>query len=109
MMMICRFDGGVWIMIDKQNFLRIVMEDENISVEAKGLYAYIFVQTRVNDDCVLSTDEICTDLSISKGTLSKYMRELVDANMIKKEQIKEGRRFSHNMYILVDVSESKED
>lgn len=96
-------------MIDKLNTLRIVMVDKNISVAAKGLYAYIFSQTCVNDDCVLSTDEICTDLSISKGTFFKYMRELVDANMIKKEQIKEVGRFSHNMYILVDVSENKED
>ena len=78
-------------------------KDRNISLEAKGLYAYLC--SYADNGCSLPLDEVCFDLNISKDTYNKYIKELLELGYIEREQVKENGKFSHNVYTILDISE----
>lgn len=82
---------------------KMVMQDRNISIGAKGLYSYFCSYTGGGDTCFPSRKKVCFDLCISIDTFGKYLKQLVENGYIKVEQIKENGRFSHNVYILCDT------
>lgn len=70
-------------------------KDRDISLEAKGLYAYLC--SYADNGCSLPRDEVCFDLNISKDTFGKYLKELIKFGYIRCEQIKKNLV---TMYIL---------
>ncbi len=53
------------------------MTDKNIDVEAKGILCYLSLYNH-STALVISEDEICEDLQISKYRLKKYINQLVE-------------------------------
>ena len=80
-----------------------VMQDKDLNIAAKAVYAYFCSYTGTGDCCFPTRKKICFDLGISNDSLSKYIRQLVDNGYLLVEQVKENGRFSHNIYTLPDV------
>lgn len=81
-----------------------VLINPDISIGAKGLYALICAYAGNKDNAYPSVGLMCSQLNISKNTLHKYLKELRDNNCIGLEQVREGGKFSHNVYKLLPYS-----
>ena len=79
---------------------KAVMQDRNLSATAKLLYAYLSSFAGADNFCFPSKEKIMFDLGLSQGTISKYLKELVQHGLVSVSQKKEGGRFSHNLYSL---------
>lgn len=82
---------------------KLVMQDKNLNIAAKAIYAYFCSYTGAGDTCFPTRKKICYDLDISNDTLGKHLKNLVRLGYIKVEQIRENGRFSHNVYTLTDT------
>ena len=80
---------------------KLVMQDTNISCVAKTIYSYFCSYTGGGNTCFPSRNKICYDLGISKDTLGKHLKQLIEAGYIKVEQAKENGRYSHNVYTII--------
>ena len=78
--------------------LKIIMQDKNLSIRAKAIYAYLWVLVGRDWACSPPRKKIQNDLGISSESLNKYLRELIDAGHITREQTKVNGRFSRNIY-----------
>ena len=79
----------------------IVMESNELSKEAKCLYAYLISKAGVNNNCCPSNSTIMKHLGIkSKISLNKYKDELVFNGLldIKARTTKSGRNTSNYYY-----------
>lgn len=81
-----------------------VLTNPDISIGAKGLYALICSYAGGKDNAYPSIGLMCSQLNVSKNTLHKYLKELKDNNCIDIEQVREGGKFSHNIYKLLPCS-----
>ena len=79
---------------------KLVMQDRNLSISAKALYSYFCSFAGAGGTCFPTRQKICFDLGISNDSLSKYMKELLKAEYISCNQIKENGKFSHNVYVI---------
>lgn len=79
---------------------KLVMQDRNLSLGAKGVYAYFCSYAGAGNICFPSRKKMCYDLGISQDTLGKYLKELIKSNYVSCEQIKENGKFSHNVYTI---------
>lgn len=80
-----------------------VMQDTELNIASKALYAYFCSFTGAGDVCFPTRKKICFDLGISNDSLSKYLRQLIENGYLIVEQVKEKGRFSHNVYTLPDT------
>lgn len=76
------------------------MQDKQLHVTAKALYAYFCSYAGSGDTCFPSRGKICSDLGISNDTFGKYLKQLTDNGYLECSQMKENGRFSHNVYTL---------
>lgn len=79
---------------------KLVMQDKNLDICAKAIYAYFSSFAGAGDSCFPSRTKICYDLGISNERLSKYLRQLKEYGYITIEQVKENGKFSHNVYTI---------
>lgn len=79
---------------------KLVMQDRNLSLGAKGVYAYFCSYAGAGNICFPSRKKMCYDLGISQDTLGKYLKELIKSSYVSCEQIKENGKFSHNVYTI---------
>lgn len=79
---------------------KLVTTDRSLSLPAKGLYAYFCSCAGENKTCSPLRQNICYDLHISKDTLRKYLKELIEHKYISNKQIKENGKFSNNIYTI---------
>lgn len=79
---------------------KLVMQDRNLSLGAKGVYAYFCSYAGAGNICFPSRKKMCYDLGISQDTLVKYLKELIKSSYVSCEQIKENGKFSHNVYTI---------
>lgn len=78
---------------------KLVMQDKDIPIHAKGLYAYLCSFSGKGKDVFPSRDKICYDLDISKNVLTKYLNILKTKGYITITQNKDDRnRFCNNIY-----------
>lgn len=82
---------------------KTVMQDKELNIASKAVYAYFCSYTGAGDSCFPTRKKICFDLGISNDSLSKYLNQLIDNGYLTVEQIKEKGRFSHNVYTLPDT------
>jgi len=70
----------------------------NISLQSKGVYAYLCSFSGKGNGCFPSRKKICDDLNISNDSLGKYLKELKDNQYIDIKQEKEDGKFKNNIY-----------
>ncbi|HCY76501.1 MAG TPA: hypothetical protein DHV28_11320 [Ignavibacteriales bacterium] len=79
----------------------VVMEDENVSINAKALYAYLICRIGGGDRCYPSNNKIMKELGIkSKNSLRDYKDELIIKGLLKVElrKSKSGRNLSNDYF-----------
>lgn len=80
-----------------------ILRERNLSLQAMGLCAYILSlpkQWRIN------IESLATSLDISKNTAYKYLKELIEAGVLKKARVKdEGGRFTQEAIYLIGQAE----
>ena len=86
-----------------------VMQDINLSLQAKGLFAYLATYSGTNGVAFPSRSLMTYHLGISKDTLTKYMNELKERGYIQvfKSEREQGK-FSHNIYKLIPCPKSSD-
>jgi hypothetical protein len=80
-----------------------VMQDTNISIEAKAIYAYLCTYMGAGNTAFPSVAKMCYDLQIYKDRFYKHFNMLIDEGYIKKNKAhytKSGK-FANNVYTLV--------
>ena len=82
---------------------KLAMQDTNLDIIAKAIYAYFCSFAGGGDSCFPSRSKICHDLKITNNTFSKYIGQLVKCGYITVEQVKEKGKFSHNVYTINSV------
>lgn len=78
------------------------MQDRELNIGAKAVYAYFCSYAGAGNSCFPSRDKICYDLNISKDTVGKHISQLTLKGYIKVEQVKEKGRFSRNVYTILN-------
>lgn len=85
-----------------------VMQDPNLSIEAKGIFCYIATYANSEGMAFPSRDLICYHLGIGKNRYTKYMQELKEKGYIEVTQVKEGNKFAHNLYKLIPCPQNRD-
>ena len=80
---------------------KAVMIDRDLSLQAKGIFAYLVTYAGNSETAFPSLRTISYQLRISKDTAGKYIKELKENGYLEIEQKREGGRFSHNVYKLI--------
>lgn len=84
---------------------KLVMQDRNLSVTSKAIYAYFCSYTGAGNTCFPSYKKICYDLNIHEETFIRHFKPLVHFGYVQVRQIRDkvSGRFSHNEYILQEI------
>lgn len=77
-----------------------VTRNSNISVAAKGLYAYLASYCGNSSECYPSIDTITKELGITKDTFYKHISVLVAVGIVEKKQEIHNGRFGRTIYKL---------
>ena len=88
---------------------QLPMKDKEMSIQAKGVYAYL-VSCAGNDKQTYPTKEkMCYDLGIKKvDTLTKYIRQIQARGYIKIVKTKKGNLFYRNVYLIATDTRTME-
>ncbi|UNM95922.1 helix-turn-helix domain-containing protein [Ignatzschineria rhizosphaerae] len=81
-----------------------VLTDPKINIHAKAIYSLLCAYAGGKDSAFPSVDTLTVQLNISKDTIYKYIKELREKGVIEVEQIREGGRFSRNIYTLLNYN-----
>lgn len=87
-----------------------VMRNQNISPEAKAIYAYLCSFTDENNECFPAKKIMLKELCMSEGRFYKYMNELKATGIVEVVKTKNGNIFGHNIYVVqheVTIHENK--
>jgi len=84
---------------------KTVTRNKNISLQAKGIYAYLCGFAGVSNQAYPSVKLMVNELGISKDTFYKYIKELTEIGVITvlKTQGEKGK-FGHNIYQINEVN-----
>lgn len=77
-----------------------VMKDNELSLGAKGVFAYLCAYAGSEDHSFPSRKLITYELNINKDTLTKYMKELQKNGYINIQQNKKEGQFANNIYYI---------
>ncbi len=81
--------------------LNAVLEDNNISLRAKGMYAYLFSKP---DNWQFHINTMCRELKESRGQIYSTIKELIDNGLIKRYQVNEKGTFGGVIYEFIDLA-----
>ena len=76
-----------------------VMRSE-LQPESKALYAYLASFAGNTDTCYPTLDRICKEMHMSKNRVNKYMKELLEFGVIKKQRKRNGNLLGNVVYTL---------
>lgn len=79
---------------------KMAMQDRRLDVTAKAIYAYFNSFAGSGNTCFPSREKICFDLDIGVQRYTKCLKQLVQLGYIQVKQIREGNRYSHNVYTI---------
>lgn len=85
-----------------------VMTNSDLSLQCKGIFSYLCAYAGNKDTAFPGIDLITKQLSISKDTFYKYMKELKDKGFIESVQVKEDGKFSHTEYKIIPFPKSSD-
>ena len=76
------------------------MQDRNLSIEAKGIFAYLCSFAGGKDEAYPSVSKMCFDLCIEERRLRKHMKLLIEHEYIEidKYRYKKTQQFANNHY-----------
>ncbi|AVH47423.1 DnaD domain protein [Staphylococcus haemolyticus] len=77
-----------------------VFKDENLDIEALGLYSYLCAYAGADKTSFPSVSLICKDLKISERRFKKYRKQLEDSGYLKVERKRTDKGFSNNIYTI---------
>lgn len=63
---------------------KLVMQDRDLSITAKAIYAYLASYLGNGDSCFPSRDRVCSDLGIGKDTFRKHIASLIDKGYVSE-------------------------
>jgi len=84
---------------------KLVMKDQNLDIEAKGLYAYLCSYAGSGNTCFPSVDLICDHLNISKKRFYKYRQQLIEQGYITVKENRDAGKINNNTYIIEPCSQ----
>ncbi|NCB66596.1 MAG: DnaD domain protein [Bacilli bacterium] len=79
---------------------KLVMQDDRLSIEAKGIYSYLSSFTGNGNVAYPGIERICHDLKISENRFHKNKKELIDCGYIEVARHRKEKGFSNNVYTL---------
>lgn len=82
---------------------KMVMKDEDLTIEAKGIYAYLCSYAGAGETAFPSVSLMCKDLGISDNRLYKHRKLLVDKGYLRIERERLENGFSKNIYTISSV------
>lgn len=89
--------------VDKKGYGKIpklVMKDEQLTIEAKAIYAYFASYAGGGETAFPSIELICHDLGISENRLFKHRKLLVERGYLSIEREQQEKGWSKNIYTL---------
>lgn len=89
--------------VDKKGYGKIpkmVMKDEQLTIEAKAIYAYFASYAGGGETAFPSIGLICYDLGISENRLFKHRKLLVERGYLSIEREQQEKGWSKNIYTL---------
>ena len=89
--------------------LQEVMRNREIPPEAKAIYAYLSSIAGVGGTCYPSINTMSNELSMSRGRLTKYLKELIENGVVEKVREKNGNLYGRNVYKVTHETEVKRD
>ena len=75
-----------------------IMRNKNLSPEAKAIYAYLCSFAGSGETCHPSAEMMRSELKMSEGRFSKYMRELIACGVVERTRRANGNLLSGNVY-----------
>lgn len=85
-----------------------IMRNQELTVEARGIYAYFCSIVGTDDSCYPSLDTVLHDLNITKQRFYKHLNLLIDAGIIEKAQEKTNGQFGKVVYRIKQMKEENE-
>ena len=82
------------------NVYKTITKDPNLSIEAKGIYAYLSSYAGGKDVAFPSISLICHELNISEKRFYKHRKELIDKNIISVHRERTNNGFSKSIYTI---------
>ena len=77
-----------------------IMQDKDLDIEAKGIYAYLASYTGTGKTAFPSISLMCDHLQISENRFYKYRKQLLDKGYITIDKHKEEGKWQNNIYTL---------
>lgn len=86
-----------------------IMRLPNVSIQAKAIYALLASYTGAKEFCWPSQETIANDMGFKRPhTVSKYIKELEKAGLIKKSKLYPGEMKNHNKYEVMYIESTGE-
>ena len=82
---------------------KLVMQHEDLSIEAKAIYAYLASFAGAGDTAYPSVSIMCKHLGISKDRFYRHRKALLDNDFIRITQHQNEGGWSNNLYTVVSV------
>lgn len=84
----------------------------NADLPARARLVYMYLQDRANKDgtCWPAVKTIARDLKLSRSTVKRALRDLVDAGYLNKQyRFRKNGSFTSNLYTLIDTQPAKSE
>ena len=82
---------------------KLVMQHEDLSIEAKAIYAYLASFAGAGDTAYPSVSIMCKHLGISKDRFYRHRKALLDNDFIRITQHQNKGGWSNNIYTVVSM------
>ena len=82
---------------------KLVMQHENLSIEAKAIYAYLASFAGAGDTAYPSVSIMCKHLGISRDRFYRHRKSLLDNDFIRITQHQNEGGWSNNLYTVVSI------
>jgi hypothetical protein len=82
---------------------KLVMQHEDLSIEAKAIYAYLASYAGAGDTAYPSVSIMCKHLGISRDRFYRHRKSLLDNDFIRITQHQNEGGWSNNLYTVVSM------
>ncbi len=86
---------------------KLIMQDEELSIEAKAIYSYMASYAGAGDTAFPGVEKMIRDLAISEKRFYNHRKQLVEQGYITITKTRDGNRRSNNIYTLNQIVKSE--